>query len=168
MKTITIGRTNCDIIISDNSISRRHATISLVNGQYVYNDMSKNGSTINGRVYQNEKVVIAPGTPIYLANKVPLPWAQILILLPNSPIKVQGVQSNQSEYETVISHRHEEKDESLGVGWGILSFIFPIIGFILYFVWKDTSNYKAKQASNIAWISIAINFIIGFIGGLLM
>lgn len=168
MKTISIGRTDCDIIISDNSISRKHATISLVNGQYVYCDMSKNGSTINGRVYQNEKVVISPGTPIYLANKVPLPWPQILMLLPNSSIKVQGVQPNQSEYETVMSQRHVAKDESLGVGWGLLSFLFPIIGFVLYFIWKDTSNYKAKQAANIAWISIAISFIIGFIGGLSM
>lgn len=41
MKTITIGRVECDIIISDSSISRKHATISLVNGQYVYNDISK-------------------------------------------------------------------------------------------------------------------------------
>lgn len=168
MKTITIGRVECDIIISDSSISRKHATISLVNGQYVYNDISKNGTTINGRVYQNEKVVITPGTPIYLANKVPLPWAQILMLLPNSPIKVQGNHHNSNEYETVISQYPVSKEESIGAGWGILSFIFPIIGFILYFVWKDTSNYKAKQAANIAWISIAISFVIGFISGLAM
>ena len=168
MKTITIGIVECDIIISDSSISRKHATISLVNGQYVYNDISKNGTTINGRVYQNEKVVITPGTPIYLANKVPLPWAQILMLLPNSPIKVQGNHHNSNEYETVISQYPVSKEESIGAGWGILSFIFPIIGFILYFVWKDTSNYKAKQAANIAWISIAISFVIGFISGLAM
>lgn len=168
MKTITIGRVDCDIIISDSNISRKHATISLVNGQYVYNDISKNGTTINGRVYQNEKVVITPGTPIYLANKVPLPWAQILMLLPNSPIKVQGNHHNSNEYETVISQYPVSKEESIGAGWGILSFIFPIIGFILYFVWKDTSNYKAKQAANIAWISIAISFVIGFISGLTM
>lgn len=168
MKTITIGRENCDIIIVDNNISRKHATISLVNGQYVYNDISKNGTTINGRVYQNKKVVITPGTPIYLANKVPLPWAQILMLLPNSSIKVQGNYHNSNEYETVVSQYPVSKDESIGVGWGILSFLFPIIGFILYFVWKDTSNYKAKQAANIAWISIAISFVIGFISGLTM
>lgn len=168
MKTITIGRENCDIIIADNNISRKHATISLVNGQYVYNDISKNGTTINGRVYQNEKVVITPGAPIYLANKVPLPWAQILMLLPNSSIKVQGNYHNSNEYETVVSQYPVSKDESIGVGWGILSFLFPIIGFILYFVWKDTSNYKAKQAANIAWISIAISFVIGFISGLTM
>lgn len=168
MKTITIGRVDCDIIISDSNISRKHATISLVNGQYVYNDISKNGTTINGRVYQNEKVVITPGTPIYLANKIQLPWAQILMLLPNSPIKVQGNHHNSNEYETIINQYPISKEETIGAGWGILSFIFPIIGFILYFVWKDTSNYKAKQAANIAWISIAISFVIGFISGLTM
>lgn len=167
MKTITIGRVDCDIIISDSSISRKHATISLVNGQYVYNDISKNGTTINGRVYQNEKVVITPGTPIYLSNRIPLPWAQILMLLPNSPVKVQG-HHNPHEYETVVSQVPVIQEEPIGAGWGILSFIFPIIGFILYFVWKDTANYKAKQAANIAWISIAISFVIGFIGGLTM
>ena len=167
MKTITIGRVGCDIIISDSSISRKHATISLVNGQYVYNDISKNGTTINGRVYQNEKVVITPGAPIYLANKVPLPWAQILMLLPNSPVKVQGHQ-DPYEYETEVSQVPVKQEESIGAGWGILSFLFPIIGFILYFVWKDTANYKAKQAANIAWISIAISFVIGFISRLTM
>lgn len=166
MKTITIGRVNCDIIIPDNNISRKHATISLIDGQYVYTDVSKNGTTINGKIYNNEKVVIAPGTPIYLSNKVPLPWAQILMLLPNSPVKVQG-HHNPYEYETV-GQIPVKQEESIGVGCGILSFLFPIIGFILYFVWKDTANYKAKQAANIAWISIAISFVIGFISGLSM
>lgn len=168
MKTITIGRVDCDIIIPDNSISRKHAIISLVNGQYVYNDISKNGSTINGRVIQNEKVVITPGTPIYLANKVPLPWAQILMLLPNSPINVQGSHHNSNEHETIINQYSVTKEESIGAGWGIISFLFPIIGFILYFVWKETSEYKAKQAANIAWTSLAISFVIGFISGLTM
>lgn len=90
------------------------------------------------------------------------------MLLPNSPIKVQGNHHNSNEYETIINQYPVSKEETIGAGWGILSFIFPIIGFILYFVWKDTSNYKAKQAANIAWISIAISFVIGFISGLTM
>lgn len=167
MKTITIGRVDCDIIISDSNISRKHAIISLVNGQYVYTDTSKNGTTINGKVYQNEKIVITPGTPVYLSNKIPLPWAQVLMLLPNAPIKVQGYH-NPYEYETIVGQVPVKQEESIGAGWGIMSFLFPIIGFILYFVWKDTANYKAKQAANIAWISIVISFVIGFISGLTM
>lgn len=166
MKTITIGRVDCDIIISDANISRRHATISLVNGQYVYNDVSKNGTTINGRIYQNEKVVVTPGTPIFLANKVQLPWPQVLMLLPNSPVQVQNAQYNHVEHETVVNHHPVAYDESIGVGAGILSFLFPLIGFILYFVWKDESPRKAKQASTIAWISFAFSFIVGFVSAL--
>lgn len=166
MKTISIGRIDCDIIISDSSISRRHATISLVDGQYVYNDISKNGTTINGRVYQNEKVVIAPGTPVYLANKIPLPWAQVVMLLPNSPVNVPGPQPYAQE--TYINTPHAHQEESIGIGWGILSFLFPLLGFVLYFVWRDDQRLKAKQASNIAWASLAISFLIGFIGGLSM
>lgn len=162
MKTITIGKLNCDIIIQDNYVSRKHAEISLIDGQYVYRDLSKNGTTINGRVYHNEKVVIAPGTPVFLANKVPLPWPQVLMLLPNSAIKVNN--NDCIDESTILQPRPQ--DDSIGAGWGILSFIFPIVGFILYFIWKDSEHSKAKQAANIAWISIAISFAIGFIGGL--
>lgn len=160
MKTITIGKLNCDIVIQDAYISRKHAEISLVDGQYVYRDLSKNGTTINGKVYHNEKIVIAPGTPVYLANKVPLPWPQVLMLLPNTPVRVSDGSGTETVIQTVTA------EESIGVGWGILSFLFPIIGFILYFVWKDTENHKAKQAANIAWISIAISFAIGFFSGI--
>lgn len=162
MKTITIGRIGCDIIISDSSISRKHATISLINGQYVFNDISKNGSTINGKVYQNEKVVIAPGTPIYLANKIELPWAQILLMLPNAPVRINNQHYRANEEQTTYEALPPIKDEAISAGWGIASFLFPIIGFILYFIWKDTSNYKAKQALNIALISFGISFLIGF------
>lgn len=166
MKTITIGRVDCDIIISDSCISRKHATIALVNGQYVYHDISKNGTTINGRVYQNEKVVIAPGTSVYLSNKVPLPWPQVLMLLPNTPVNVPGHLQVDCNYETVYGPPYPARNESIGAGWGIVSFFFPIVGFILYFIWKESEPQKAKQAANIAWISIAISFVIGFLSAL--
>lgn len=148
---ITIGRVGCDIVIPDESISRKHATISLVDGQYVYNDLSKNGTTINGRFYQNEKVVIAPGTPVFLAGKILLPWAQVLMLLPNAP--VTPVSPVNPGRDTVTD------DSPIGVGYGILSFLIPIVGWVLYFSWKDTKPKKAKQASTIAWISFAINIL---------
>ena len=163
MKAITIGRNGCDIVLQDASISRKHATVSLVDGQYVYQDMSKNGTVINGRIYHNEKIVLSPGTPVFLANKVQLPWPQVLMLLPNSSVQV-----NPYGEETVNSGQVPQvQEETIGIGWGILSFIFPLIGFILYFVWNDSSHRKAKQAASIAGISIAINFAVGFIGGFL-
>lgn len=156
---------NCDIVIPDDCVSRKHATLSLANGQYVYHDMSKNGTVINGRHYQNEQVVVTPGTPIYLSGKVPLSWPQVMMLMPQA----QGdVTEYYEPHETKYHRTPAYSEETIGVGWGIVSFLFPIIGFILYFVWKDSSNRKAKQAANIAWISIGISFVIGFISGLTM
>lgn len=165
-KTITIGRQGCDIIINDPSISRYHARISLVAGQYVYNDVSRNGTVINGQYINNTKVVITPESKVFLANKVPLPWAQIFMLLPNGPVVAgSGNGGGETVIETVTPIS-PVREESIGAGWGIVAFLFPIIGFILYFVWKDTEHHKAKQASNIAWISIGISFAIGFISGI--
>ena len=45
------------------------------------------------------------------------------------------------------------------MGYGILAFLIPIAGWIMYFIWKDDSPKKASQANTIAWISFAINII---------
>ena len=164
MKTITIGRIGCDIVIPDGSVSRHHATISLVNGQYVFTYMSKNGSTINGQIIHNDKMVVAPGAAIYLANKVPLPWAQILMLLPQQSVRVD----HQGSAQTIIDSPAylTPKEEGINAFAGIISFLIPIIGVILYFVWKDDANKKAKQALNLAGIGFAINIIMMWISRL--
>lgn len=171
MKEITIGRMGCDIIIPDGCISRKHAVISLVNGQYVYQDMSKNGTTINGLVYKNQKVVVSPGTPIFLSNKVQLPWAQVLMMLPNKGVRVDSGNGDGATFVNyggggqVINPNSypSQNNEAIGIGWGIGCFLFPILGFIMYFVWKDTANRKAKQAANVAWISFVINFVLALL-----
>lgn len=44
-------------------------------------------------------------------------------------------------------------------GWVVLGFCFPIIGFILYLVWKDTKPISSKQSGKGA----LIGFIVGFV-----
>lgn len=156
MKTVTIGRVGCDIIIPDSNVSRQHATISLVDGQYVYTDMSKNGTTINGQIIHNDKVVVAPGATIYLANKVPLPWAQVLMLLPQQGVRVEN---NHQAPPAQPTPQPAAEEESINVFVGIISVIIPLVGFIMYFVWKKEYPKKAKQALNLAWIGFFVNFI---------
>lgn len=168
MRTITVGRSrDCDIIIADSGVSRLHAEISLVGGQYVYRDVSSNGSAIGGRIILNDKIVVAPGTPIMLANRVPLPWNQVQQLLP-----LHGGDQGRTEitpgggYQPYmpgggynpVPPRYYKPDE-LGVGWGILSFIVPLIGWILYFVWKDETPHRASQAAIWAWVGFGVNLI---------
>lgn len=158
--TITIGRSShCDIIIPNDSVSREHARVSIVGGNYVYEDVGKNGSVIGGRVIHGQRVTIAAGTDVLLAGKVPLPWAQIYSMIP-----LKGVRpyENETHYEPVQNNSPQYvyvTDESIGVGYGILAFLIPIAGWIMYFIWKDNSPKKASQANTIAWISFAINII---------
>ena len=158
--TITIGRSShCDIIIPNDSVSREHARVSIVGGNYVYEDVGKNGSGIGGRVIHGQRVTIAAGTDVLLAGKVPLPWAQIYSMIP-----LKGVRpyENETHYEPVQNNSPQYvyvTDESIGVGYGILAFLIPIAGWIMYFIWKDDSPKKASQANTIAWISFVINII---------
>lgn len=155
MRTITVGRsTKCDIIIGGGdtgSVSRIHAEISLVNGQYVYRDVSSNGSNIGGRIYHNERVVVAPGTPILLGGRVPLPWNQVYAQLPLSGV---------NPFEDETHHYYPPtpaKTDSLGVGWGILAFIIPLAGWIMYFCWREETPKRASQAAMWAWIGFGAN-----------
>ena len=56
-----------------------------------------------------------------------------------------------------------------GLGWGVLGCCIPIVGLILYLVWKDTKPKSAKSAGVGALISVGciilfyvVMFIIGF------
>lgn len=46
-------------------------------------------------------------------------------------------------------------------GLGILSFMFPIVGFILYFVFKSSDKLRcAKHAAKWAWVSIILAVVL--------
>ena len=157
MKTIRVGRSSsCDIVIDDKSISRIHAEISLVNGQYVYKDVSRNGTNFNGRMLQNESVVVAPESTLILANRIPLPWPQVYALLPQHGVRP-------FERETIEVRTTPKSEESIGAGWGILAFLMPIAGWIMYFCWKEDAPRKASQASTIAWVSFGIGVVLNIL-----
>lgn len=162
MKKLTIGRSSsCDIIIPDNNISRIHAEISRNGNEFIYHDMGKNGSNINGRIIHNERVIIAPGTTVLLANRIPLPWGQIYAMLP-------GAGNIPSEHETVFGHIsnnqppiyiQHNKEDRLGFGWGLLAFLIPLAGWIMYFCWREETPKRAGNAGLIGTISFILNLL---------
>lgn len=160
--SITIGRSShCDIIVPDDRVSREHARISLVGGEYVYEDLSKNGSVIGGRVIHG-RATVAPGAEILLAGRVPLPWAQVYSMLPLRgvrPFEGATVVGSCGSSGTYSQSTPSNTMEGIGIGYGILAFIIPLAGFIMYFVWKDSKPKCASQACVIAAISFVLNIL---------
>ena len=50
--------------------------------------------------------------------------------------------------------------DSSSAGWAFLGFCIPIVGLILYLVWKDSMPLRAKSAGKGALISVIIAAII--------
>lgn len=51
-------------------------------------------------------------------------------------------------------------EEGGTAGWAILSFFFPIVGLILFIVWKDSKPKSAKAAGKGALISVIVVVLI--------
>ena len=46
-----------------------------------------------------------------------------------------------------------------GIGWGLLGCCIPIVGLILFLVWKDTKPNSAKAAGIGALVSVIISVV---------
>lgn len=56
--------------------------------------------------------------------------------------------------------------DSDSIGWGVLGFFFPLVGFILWLVWKNEYPKKAKRCGRGALISIILSFVLGIVLGI--
>ena len=58
----------------------------------------------------------------------------------------------------------QKKSQDIGgFGWSVLGFFFPIVGLILYLVWKDEKPVTAKAAG----VGALIGFILGIVFSLI-
>ena len=53
-------------------------------------------------------------------------------------------------------------NDSGSIGWGILGAFFPIVGIILYFVWRTNKPNSAKVAIIGAAIGVAVGILYRF------
>lgn len=47
-----------------------------------------------------------------------------------------------------------------GFGWGFLGFLIPLVGLILFLVWKDTKPKTAKAAGIGALVSVIAGIVL--------
>lgn len=51
-------------------------------------------------------------------------------------------------------------DDSGSFGWAVLGFFIPLVGLILYLVWKNEKPKSAKRAGQGALVCVILNLII--------
>lgn len=51
------------------------------------------------------------------------------------------------------------QNDKSSFGFALLGFCFPIVGLILYLIWKDNTPLKAKSAGKGALISVIISVV---------
>lgn len=49
--------------------------------------------------------------------------------------------------------------DSDSIGWGFLGFCVPVVGLILYLIWKESAPKKAKNAGKGALISAIVSIV---------
>jgi len=49
--------------------------------------------------------------------------------------------------------------DSGSIGWGVLGFFLPLVGFILYLNWKNSRPKNAKRAGTGALIGFILNIL---------
>lgn len=79
---------------------------------------------------------------------------------------VQGVNytlpsANRGAKSQNVSATQSQQTDSEGstVGWGILGFFIPIVGFILWLIWKDEHPARAKSAGIGCLVSICLGVV---------
>ena len=104
-----IGRERgCDVELADTQVSRRHAEVSLVNGQWVVRDLqSSNGLFVDGR--RVDSAPIGDGVAIRLGSEGPT-----VTIAPESVAKASPVGEDRTEDDTLEAYaeRYFGSDES--------------------------------------------------------
>lgn len=72
-------------------------------------------------------------------------------------------QPQQPTYTPPITPANTD-DDSSPIGWCILSFIIPLVGWILYFSWRRNKPKKASAVCTWAWIGFIVNLVVTIAG----
>lgn len=181
---VSVGRSGQDINISNDYVSSHHLEIELEAKQHMDSiehvitliDHSTNGTGVNGRCIHNGKIIIAWDLFAEYTQQMPdillagreecrLDWNLVTEMitrkmqngLPSPPL---------SSSDDVISEPQDKftkRDDNTYVGICIVSFICPIVGWIIYAVNKNDNIDKASKAYKAAWWGFGLGLILNIV-----
>ncbi len=86
------------------------------------------------------------------------------------PPQDNGAQYQQQQYQQYQQQQQyayqqqQNVQDSGSAGWGVLGFFFPLVGLILFLVWKDTKPRCAKSAGIGALVGVIVSVVFLIIG----
>lgn len=104
---------------------------------------------------------VEPLPEVLLAGRpeLRLDWAPVIEKLrAHGPVKAPG-----KKPDPEVPTTHKAQTDSLNAGLAILSFLVPIVGWVLWGVWREQKPHAASTAAIIAWIGFAVTVIINII-----
>lgn len=75
------------------------------------------------------------------------------------PYGQQGAQQPYGQQPQFAAPASQVAYDSGSIGWGVLGFFFPLVGLILFLVWRNTR----PQSSKVAGIGALIGFCLSFV-----
>lgn len=160
MKIITVGRSpENQVVIDDMTISRTHAKIEVDDANSIFiTDISKNGTYVNGqRLFVNLRKQILRGDNVNFAKVSDLDWSQLpqpvfngTVINPPVPPVFKDV------YHEPVRQVQQPNYKPLNFLKLAASFIMPIYGIALYFIYQNSAPKKSSQAITAALIGLAI------------
>ena len=74
-----------------------------------------------------------------------------------------GKKVNEDNLPVVVEEKVEKKTEKVSFGWAVLGFFFPIVGLILFIVWKAEHLSIARKAGIGAIAGVVTEVIVSFV-----
>ena len=74
----------------------------------------------------------------------------------------------ESGVQTATSTQAQSAKEGGTAGWGVLGFFFPLVGFILWLVWKDDRRARSRSAGIGCLVSVCLSVVGGILYGIIL
>ncbi len=74
----------------------------------------------------------------------------------------------ESSVQNATSTQAQSAKEGGTAGWGVLGFFFPLVGFILWLVWKDDHPARSRSAGIGCLVAVCLSIFGGILYGIIL
>lgn len=159
---VSVGRRECDITIPSDYISGHHLEIEYreerctgsIHRYLLFTDSSTNGTSVDGKYLRHGSIKI----PFSFENPSPLPnvwlagrseylldWDEVIQKLRDKGGRTVIMEEVVGDILPPTPPTPSVKEDKLGIGYGILSVVCPIVGWVLWAQWKKRDASTSKS-----------------------